>query len=171
MGQSKGGGYVKKEAVSPEQLQLLQQLISQASPQIQSAAQGFNQFLPGGGGGQPIINQANRNFQQQTIPSILNAFGNNTKGSSALNQALAAGAANLNTDLASQLSQLQLNAAQGIGNLGLGQAGLGSQTPQFAYMQRQQPFWQSALLGGIGLGGQLGGAALGRPSPLGRPSL
>ncbi len=162
MGQSKGGGYSKKAAITGEQKNLLSQLMQQAIPNQQQAAQGYQQFLPGGGGGQPIINQANRNFQQETIPSILNAFGTGSKTSSALNQALAAGAANLNTDLASQLSQLQLSAAQGLGNLGQGQAGLGAQTSQFGYQQNQQPFWQQLLLGGIGAGGQIGGGLIGR---------
>lgn len=164
MGQSKGGGYKRIQTLSPQQTTLLQQLLSQASPQLQGASQGFNQFLPGGGGGEAIVNAANQRFQQQTIPSILNAFGTGSKTSSALNQALAAGAANLNTDLAAHLSQMQLAASQGLGNLGLGQANLGVQTPTFGYMQRQQPFWQSALLGGLGFAAPLGAAYLGRPT-------
>lgn len=162
MGQSKGGGYTKKAAVSPEQLTYLQNALQQATSNQASASQGYQQFLPGGQGGKPIIEAANKNFQQQTLPSILNAFGTDNKGSSSLNQALAAGAANLNTDLASQLAQLQLNAAQGIGNIGQGQAQLGSQTTPFAYMQRQQPFWQSAILGGLGAGGNVLGGWLGK---------
>lgn len=161
MGQSKGGGYTQKSTVTPEIGTFLQQLLGPAMQNQQQAAQGYSQFLPGGGGGQAITDQANRNFQQQTIPSILNAFGTGSKGSSALNQALAAGGANLNTDLASMLSQLQLGASQGIGNLGQGQGQLSAQTPQFAFMQRQQPFWQSALLAGLGAGGQIGGSFLG----------
>jgi hypothetical protein len=149
MGQSKGGGYIKKPAVTGSQKNLLDQLLSNANPQLQSAAQGFQQFLPGGGGGEPIANAAQQRFQQQTIPSIMNAFGAGSKSSSALNQALAAGASNLNTDIASQLAQMQLQASSGLGQLGMGQAGLGAQTPQFAYMQRQQPFWQSATLATI----------------------
>ena len=160
MGQSKGGGYTQKPTVTPQQSALLNQLLSMASPNLQSAAQGFKQFLPGGGGGEAIANAAQQRFQQQTIPSIMNAFGSGAKSSSALNQALAAGAANLNTDLAAQLAQMQLSAAEGLGHLGSQQAGLGTQTPQFAYMQRQMPFWQSLLLGGIGAGGQLGGGFL-----------
>lgn len=161
MGQSKGGGYTQKPTLTPDVVSLLQMLTQQAAPQTQAAAEGFKQFLPGGGGGQAITAQANKNFQQQTIPSILNAFGSGSKSSSALNQALAAGASNLNTDLASQLAQMQLQASQGIGSLGLGQAGLSAQTPQFAYLQKQQPFWQSALLGSINAAGQFGGAKFG----------
>lgn len=162
MGQSRGGGYSKKPTITPQQKTLLDQFLSQSGGNLAQAAQGFSQFLPGGGGGQAIANAAQQRFQQQTIPSILNAFGTDNKGSSSLNQALAAGAANLNSDIAAQLAQLQLGAAQGLGNLGTSQGQLGI-SPQFAYMQRQQPLWQSALLGGIGLGGQLGSAYLGAP--------
>ena len=162
MGQPKGGGYQKVGINSPQQNALIEQLISMAVPNYQAASEGFKQFLPGGGGGQAITNEANQNFQQQTIPSILNAFGRGSKGSSALNQALSSGGANLNTSLASQLAQMSLGAAGGLGNLATGQAS-GGMSPTFALQQRQQPFWQSALLGGIGLGGQLGGAYLGRP--------
>ena len=156
MGQSKGGGYKKMSTVTGEQKSLLDQFLSQAGQNAQGAAEGFKQFLPGGGGGQPIIDQANKNFQQTTLPSIMNAFGSGAKSSSALNQALAAGAANLNTDIASQIAQMQLGAAQGLGGLAQGQGQLGSKD-QFAYLQRAQPFWQQALLGGLGLGGQLAG--------------
>ncbi len=154
MGQSKDGGYTQKPTVTPGQKSFLDQLLEMAGPNLGKAAGGFAEFLPGGGGGKAITEQANKNFQQQTIPSILNAFGTGSKGSSSLNQALAAGASNLNTDLASQLSQMQLAAAQGLGNIGLGQGGLGAGTPQFAYLQKQMPFWQSLLLGGVQAGGQ-----------------
>ena len=162
MGQSKGGGYVQKDVVTGGQKSLLDQLLAQAGGNLNQAAQGYAQFLPGGGGGKAITEQANKNFQQQTIPSILNAFGTGSKGSSSLNQALAAGASNLNTDIASQLAQMQLQASQGLGNLGQGQANLGAGTPQFAFLQRQMPFWQSALLGGVGAGGQIGRGVLGQ---------
>jgi hypothetical protein len=163
MGQSRSGGYTQKPTVTASQRTLLDQLLSQAFPNLQQSAEGFSQFLPGGTGGDAITNAAQQRFQQQTIPSILNSFGTGAKSSSALNQALAAGASNLNTDIASMLSQMQLQAASGLGNLGLSQSQLGATTPQFAYLQKQAPFWQQALLGGIGLGGQLGGTLLGTP--------
>ena len=149
MGQSKDGGYIQKDAVTPEQKSFLDQILQMAGGNLGQAAQGFGQFLPGGGGGKAITDQANKNFQQQTIPSILNAFGSGSKGSSSLNQALAAGASNLNTDLASQLSQMQLQASQGLGNIGLGQGGIGAGTPQFAYLQRQPSRLGGALQGGV----------------------
>lgn len=163
MGQSKGNGYTKMSTVTPEIATFLQQILGPAMQNQQQAAQGYQQFLPGGGGGEAIANAAQQRFQQQTIPSILNAFGSGSKGSSALNQALAAGASNLNSDIASQLAQMQLQASQGLGNLGQGQANLGATTPQFAFAQKQQPIWQSLLLGGINAGGNALGAYLGAP--------
>jgi hypothetical protein len=163
MGQSRGGGYMKMDTLTPEVKSFVDELIKMSGPNYQQASQGFSQFLPGGGGGKPIIEQANKNFQQQSIPSILNALGTGSKTSSALNQALAAGASNLNTDLASQLAQMQLQASQGVGNLATGQANIGTQTPQFAFLQKQQPFWQSLLFGGLNAAGNLGGAYLGAP--------
>lgn len=163
MGQSKGGGYMKKPAVTGSQQTLLDQLMQNSTPQIQSAAEGFQQFLPGGGGGAPIAQAAQNRFQQQTIPSIMSAFGSGAKSSSALNQALAAGGANLNTDIASQLAQMQLGAAQGLGGLGMGQAGIGANKDQFAYMPKQQPLWQSLLFSLINGGSKAASAAMGAP--------
>jgi hypothetical protein len=153
MGQSKGGGYEKLPTLTPQQTTMLNQFLSQGGQNLQGAAAGYQQFLPGGGGGQAFQEQAKKNFEQSTIPSILNAFGSGTKGSSALNQALASGAANLNTDLAAKLADMQLQAAGGLGNLGLGQAGLGSKD-QFAYAPKQTPFWQQLLLAGTNAAGQ-----------------
>src|SRR5260221_8382949 len=113
MGGSSSGGYMRKDVNTPYQNTELNRILGMANPNMQQAGAGYAQFLPGGGGGQPIINAANQNFQQQTLPSILNAYGSGNKGSSALNQALASGASNMNTDLAALLSQLQLQAAQG----------------------------------------------------------
>lgn len=168
MGQPKGGGYTQKTTVTPELQTLLNQFLSQAQGNTQQAAQGYAQFLPGGGGGEAIANAAQQRFQQQTIPSILNAYGTDNKGSSALNQALAAGASNLNSDIAAQLAQMQLQASQGLGNLGINQGQIGSKD-QFAYLQRAQPFWQSALLAGISGGSQAASSYLGRPSA-GKPA-
>lgn len=163
MGQSKGGGYIKQDTLNPAQQQLLNQTASQASPYTQQAAEGFAQFLPGGGGGQAIQQAAMNRYQQQTLPQIMNLFGSDSKSSSSLNQALASSAADLNTNLASQLAQMQLQAAGGLGNLGTSNAQMALNTPAFAYMQRQQPLWQQLLLSGVGVGGQLGAAALGAP--------
>src|SRR5579863_3886839 len=158
MGQSKGGGYTKKETLLPEQMSLLQQILAQSAPFTKQAAAGFSEFLPGGSGapGEAIKAQAMKDYQQRTIPSILNAFGTGSKGSSALNQALASSAADLNTNLASQLAQMQLSASQGLAGLGTGQQQLGLGTPGFAYLQKQPPLWQQLLLGVNQVGKEVG---------------
>ena len=155
MGQSKGGGYKKKDVLLPEQMSLLKQILGQSPGYTQSAAEGYQQFLPGGGGGEAIKNQAYKDYEQRTIPSIMNAYGSNNKGSSALNQALASSGADLNTNLASLLSQYQLNAAQGLGSLGTQGQQQGLSTPGFAYLKRQPPLWQQLLQGGIQAGGSI----------------
>lgn len=159
MGASKSGGYMKMPTVTGKQSKVLNSLLKEALPLQRESADIYRGFAsPQGTAYKSIVDAANTNFQQRTIPSILNAFGSDSRGSSALNQTLAAGASDLNQSLAAQLAQMQLNSAQGLGNLGTGNAQVGTQTPQFAYQQRQQPFWQSALLGGLGAGGQaLGG--------------
>jgi hypothetical protein len=177
MGQSKSQ-YTKESVVTPEQQGYLNQLLQQAGPNTQQAAAGFQQFLPGGGGGDAIVKAAQNRFQQQTIPQIMNAFGTNGKSSSALNQALAAGGANLNTDIAAQLAQLQLGAAGGLAGIGQNQGALGAQTPQFALAPKQTPFWQQLLLGtinqaGQGVGAAAAGGAFAKPAGIniGQPGL
>jgi hypothetical protein len=179
MGQSKSGGYQKLDTQNEGQKGLLQQLLGlsgqnlqgggdiASNPAYQQAIQAFQSFLPGGQGFQPIQQEANRNFQKNTIPSILNAFGGNSKGGSALNQALAQGGANLNSSLGAQNAQMQLGAAgQAVGaaqvpfQQGLQGAGLGLGTSPFAYQQKQTPFWQQLLLGGAQAAGKLGSAAI-----------
>ena len=163
MGQPKNGGYVELPALAQNQTSSIDQILQMALGNQQQAAQGFASFLPGGGGGKPIFDAANKNFQQQTIPSILNSFGDGTKGSSALNQALAAGASDLNSNLGSLLAQMQLQAASGLAGLGSNQQQLGL-TPKFAYAPRQMPFWQQLLLGSITAGSEAGKGLLSNPA-------
>ncbi len=157
-GTPENGGYTKLDALTPEQKTFLDQQLSQAGINTQQAAAGYQSFLPGGQGNQPIINAANQNFQQQTLPSILNAYGTGSKGSSSLNQALAAGAANLNTNLGAQLAQNQLTAAQGMSGLGLGQTQASLGTAGFAYSPTAKPFWQEAALAGTEAAGRIIGS-------------
>lgn len=153
---------MKTPATTSRQNKVLDKLLKQSIPLQKEAADIYRGFgSPTGSAARSITEAANTNFQQQTIPSILNAFGSDSRGSSALNQTLAAGASNLNQNIAAQLAQMQLQGAQGLGNLGTGNAQIGTQTPQFAYLQRQQPFWQSLLLGGVQAGGEAARGALG----------
>lgn len=153
MGQSKGGGYTQKSNYLPSQTNLVNQ-VAQNSPQYTNqAAQGFQSFLPGGSGNNPIIDAAMKNYQQKTLPSILNAYGSDSKGGSAINQALGASAADLNTNLGAIMAQNQLTASQGLGNLGLGGQGQALSAQPFSHLQNQPPMWQqllSALLSGAG---------------------
>jgi hypothetical protein len=171
-------GYEKTQTLSSGQKRVLEKQGRQAIKNTEAAREAYKQFLPGsqglnqffGGLATDVTQAANKNFQQNTLPSILNSFGSDSKSSSALNQALAAGAAGLNTDLAAQLAglkqnqaQMGFNAAQSIGSLGSGQANLYSQTPMFAFNQKQTPFWKQATLGALQAAGTIGGAYLGGP--------
>lgn len=150
MGAPKGGGYQQLPSQSPQQSDFLNQLLSGQNPQIQQASQGFQQFLPGGGGGEAIAKAAQNRYTQQTVPQILQQLGSGNKGSSGLNQALASSASDLQTNLGSQLAQMQLQASQGLGGLGLGTAQVGLGTSTFDNVQRQPPLWQQILLTTLG---------------------
>ena len=160
MGQSKGSGYSKMDTMTPEQKSFWQQNMQQAMPWMQQAAQGYAQFLPGGGGGKAIQDQAMQRFQQQTLPSVMSSFGSGAKTSSALNQALGAAGSQMQTDLASQLAQMQMQAAGGMAGLGQGASNIGMQ-PGFAYLQNKNPWWQDILGQLIGAGGKIGAAGMG----------
>jgi hypothetical protein len=174
-------GYSKFATLSPEAQTLLQQILQMAginigsvggeqgngnlaeNPLYKQAVSATQGFLPGGTGFAPIQQEAQRNFQQSTIPSILNAFGSGSKGSSSLNQALAGAGQNLNTSLASQQAQMQLQAANQAGNLaqqpgqfGLLQAQTGLSTSPFGYTPKQEPFWQRAIPGLIQTAAKVG---------------
>lgn len=147
------------ETLTPEQKTFLENIMGPALQNTQAGAEGFQQFL-GPNAGQQYKDLANANFKQNTIPEIQNSFGagSNSKNSSALNQALAAGATNLNTNIAAQTSQNALSAAGGLGAIGTAQTQSFLQ-PQFGYQQpqqQQQPFWQQALLGAISGGSKIG---------------
>lgn len=167
MGQPKNGGYTQLPTMTPGQNTLLNQYIGNALPWQQQAAQGYSQFLPGGEGSKPIVDAAMNRYKQQTIPSIMNAFGSNAKSSSALNQALASSASDLNTNLASQLAQMQLQASQGLGAMGSNAGNQALNTQSFAYQPTQTPFWQDLLLSLIQGGSQVVSSAVGKASPLG----
>ena len=155
---------IKLDTLTPEQKTFVEQLLGPALENVQGAAEGFNKFL-GPEAGNEYKNLANANFKQTTLPEIQNSFGagSNSKNSSALNQALAAGATNLNTNIAQQTSENALRAASGLGGLGTSQTA-SVLAPQFGYQgqaQPQQPFWQQALLGAISGGSKVGAGYLG----------
>jgi len=180
MGAPKGGGYIKQstltgtgentlEALLQNALQSLQQQGGlENNPLYKQAVEGTQSLLPGGNGFAPIQQEAQRQFQQQTVPDILNAFGQGSKGGSALNQALGNAGQNLNSSLGSMLAQLRLQASSQAGNLAaapaqqsLQQAQTGLNVAPFAYQQRATPFWQDATIAAINAGGKVASAAAG----------
>jgi hypothetical protein len=163
MGSPKDGGYKKINTIDKRTQSLLQQLFEEGGPLRKQAAAGFSQFLPGGTGQQSIIDSATKRFQNQTLPGITTGFGaSESKGSGALNRALAQGNIDFQTDLEALLQQNSLQAAQGAGQLGLGAAAQIAGTPTTGYLQRPTPFGQSAILGALGAGGTAAGGYLGR---------
>lgn len=135
-------------------------LFSQIGNYIPQAGATFQKFLTPEGG-QAFTNQAMQNYRQNILPEIFNAYGSEAgKNSSALNQALAGSAANLNTDLMSLLSQLQLQSAQGLGNLGLHSGQLGLQGSIRSFAPRQTSPLQQVLLGLINPASYFGGSLL-----------
>lgn len=161
MGQSRDGGYQKLATGTADQTSLINQLIAQYGGQGGLQEQAMNAlkgYLPGGEAFSPIEAQAREGFQQQTIPSIVESLGQGQKGSSALNQALASAGSGLESQLAAQKSQMGMQA------IGMSQPYYQqAMESQFAYQPKQKPFWQEALLGGIGAGGKIAGAYAGRP--------
>jgi len=170
MGQG-SGGYERKRSVSRGQEKISNQAASiagqqfdlggiQNNPLYQQALQVLQGFQPGGEGFTPISQEAQRNFQQQTIPNILNAFGTGSKSSSSLNQALAGAGQNLNSSLAAQQSQYSL---ESIGKLlgalgipfeqGIQAANVANQKDQFAFTPKATPFLQEVTLAGINAAG------------------
>jgi hypothetical protein len=156
MGYSKTG-YQQVDTLTPEQMSSLRQMLQQGGQNTQAAAEGYKQFLPGGTGNNAITAAANQNFQQVTQPGIINALGSNAKSSSALNQALAGGAANLNTNLGAVMAQNQLQASQGLGALGSTQQGQGLNREAFALKKASPPLWESILGSVAGIGGKFFG--------------
>ncbi len=169
---------------SPQQMTLLQQLLGNATQSLTNpqkapqqgpggynsifnqAIQGTQSFLPGGGGFAPIQADVTRNFNQQVLPGILERFGANNKGSSALNQAISSGSNDLNSSLASLQAQYGLGAANQLGNL----AQQGQQIPGFSFgpqgpqQKPKSPTWKDRLFGGLagaGSGFLSGGGPLG----------
>lgn len=156
MGQSKTGGYNQVPSYTGGQNSLLDQVLQfsrgglsgqglGANPIYQQAINATQGYLPGGAAYNPIVNQANRNFTEQTIPGIMNAFGTDNKGSSALNQALAHAGENLNSNIASQMAQTGLQASNQLGNLAMQPYNLGLTGSQQGLNAQpfslQKPLW------------------------------
>lgn len=149
------------ELLEPNQRQLLQSLTSpQATQGAQSALQNLLALDPAARQQlfqESIVAPTLETYQQQVIPSIQQYYSDLGLGSSgALNQALAQSATSLGTQLGAQ--QMDFYKTQQAGALGaLGQlGGLATTATQAPMIQQSQGILGSLL----GLGGQLGGAAI-----------
>ena len=60
-------GFKSLPNLNPQATSFLEQLWPQLQNMIGQSAQGYQQFLPGGQGGKPIIDQAMQQFNQKTI--------------------------------------------------------------------------------------------------------
>lgn len=107
------------ENYSPEQRQLIMELLPQVKAGNKNALQYLNSILSNEPGAfedfeRPLMDQ----FQQQTVPNILERFQNMgmSKGSSGLNQTIAQEGRRLSNDIAAQRANLKQNAIQQLGN-------------------------------------------------------
>lgn len=129
----------------------------------------------------PIQQESLRQFRQNVLPEIFGSFGRGNKGSSALNQALASAATNLQSNLSSQFAQLglgerarqqemQYNAANQLTQSGLPAAQIGLTKDKYAYVGQGPSAAQKvgavalpaagAIIGGLA-GGGVPGAKIG----------
>jgi hypothetical protein len=132
--------------------------VSKLSKQYAESGKGVEQFFS------PIKEQAMRDFNQQTVPDLLTQYGQGSKSSSALNQALGAAAGNLHQDLASNFANMKQQMAGNIFNT--------SQNSQAANLQNrlllnqgadaQSNFWKKAApIIGTGIGAMTGNPMMG----------
>lgn len=111
-----------------------------------------------------IQNQAVTQFNQETVPSLITQYGQGSKSSSALNQALGAAAGNMQQSIARDFANLRQNMASNIVN----QSQYGAaQNLQNQLMLNQGPsntsqFWgKVAPIAGLGIGAMTGNPMLG----------
>jgi hypothetical protein len=132
--------------------------VNKLAKQYAQSGKGTEQFFS------PIREQAMRDFNQTTVPNLLTQYGQGSKSSSALNQALGAAAGNLHQDLASNFANMKQQMAGGIFNQ--------SQNSQAANLQNrlalnqgadaQSNFWKKAApIAGTAIGAMTGNPMMG----------
>jgi len=142
--------------------------IRELNKQFEQAAQGSDRYYD------DMKNKAMRDFNQQTVPNLINQYGQGSKSSSALNQALGAAAGNLHENIMADFAAMRQQQAQGI--FGQSQvnrannvanqsaASMGALGGYKAYMgpSNQSNFWgKAAPVIGLGVGAATGNPALG----------
>lgn len=138
-------GYIKQSSVTPEQASTANYFLNKAKENVGWTGDYFKQMATGGPAYQALADSVLQNYTRQGLPSTLGALGSNAQGSSALNQALAAGQSDLSTSLGSILSELGMKAATQASQQGMnaGQQGLG--TSFFQNTQGPAPAWAQIL--------------------------
>ena len=147
------GGVQQAQNFTPYQQQALNSSLGQARQGLSNSSFNFA----------PIAQQARNQFQNQTIPSILERFSGLGSGgaqrSSAFGQLLGSAGSDLESQLAAMQQQYNLqNNDQLLKLLGIGL------TPQYEnfYMQRQPGFLENFLVSGSQGLGKAGGMLLGK---------
>lgn len=159
-----GGGKSKRPKIKyepdyePDQLELLQELTQGVRSGNKDALSYLNSILSNEEGAfQDFEDPFKQQFEQQTVPTILERFsGAGARGSSGLQQTLASAGKDLSTNLAAQRAQLKQGAINQL---------LGFQEPALAkrrtrYMQEGRPGIFENLRGAASEGGKEGLAGL-----------
>jgi hypothetical protein len=135
MGSVQNAGNV--DLLNPEQQQFLSQILSRSNDPNQ-----FNQMFQ-----DSFVTPAQQTLNRQIIPGIKESFlGNDSSGSSALNQALAQSATDIGTMLGTQkLNQYNTQTNQGIQGLGI---------KAFQPMIQENNGWLSDILSILAAGGK-----------------
>lgn len=145
-------------AISPEQQQLLNQLLSGIGGPLGAGFGNLQQLLSGDPEAFEAFQAPARTaFEQQTVPGIAERFtGAGAQSSSAFGQTLGQAGANLEEQLSAQRAGLQSQAMQQLQGL----LGTGLGTKPFGY-ETSQP--TQGFLGGLapGIGMGIGGGAMG----------
>jgi len=146
------------QLMDPSQLQYLQQMLGGLGSQALGAGQGLLQGYDENLFQQGVVDPAMKQYEQNTLPSIQQRFGDaNAGSSSALNQALSSSAGDLSNTLAGQRLTMQQNASQN-------QLGLLQQLMQMLGQKSMDPIVQGPKEGLtkplIQAGGQIGAAAI-----------
>lgn len=136
-GKSKPGKFKQAPMYDEQRMQAFNDILQQAQSGNKNAFQYLNSILSDEEGAfEDFERPAMEQFQQQTVPSILERFsGAGARSSSALNQTLGQAGRGLSSDLAAQRSQLKNNAISQL----LNYTGKGLQQTSMPYRQERQP--------------------------------
>ena len=136
-GRSKPAKFKQQPMYSPQQMQAFNDILQQAQGGNKNAFNYLNSILSDEEGAfEDFERPYQEQFQQQTVPSILERFsGAGARSSSGLNQTLGQAARGLSGDLAAQRAQLKNSAIQQL----LNYTNTGLQRTTTPYIQERRP--------------------------------